>query len=292
MGKDTERIVRDSGIIPTARPPVYTGGGPPSAENQNYVDKFSEDTLVAVRQYKDYKHREWPDPPNTYSGVNGNLPDDNLTYLGAIGMPHLKLRSDAAESFIRLVNDARKVGINPGFTGTLQAYRTYAGSYSLLDPTRWIKTGKIGLPENKDTARTRTKADASAAYPGTSNHGWGVAVDIQNNTSTAKDYPNSTKDRVQCWMKWFGGEYDWVWAGSMFKENWHFEYKPGTWVDQIMGFDDTVRESKYGRYDWGFNPDNGKSTGQKIKGLCLAGVHGGFNLVGNFNIQDKNPKNV
>ena len=249
-----------------------------SSANLEYVEKFSQNELAAVSNYKDASGYNWPDPPNTYTGKNGNLPDSNMKYLGEIGMGKWKLRTDAANAFIRLVKDARKVGINPGFTGNKQAYRDYAGQYSLLDPSKWVASGK-----KNGYGIYRTVDNAIAARPGTSNHGEGIAIDIQNHAATKNDFPNSTKHRVQCWMKWFGGEYGWVWVGSMFKENWHFEYRPEAWEDRIMGFNDTVKNSKYGRYDWGFKS---KSSGGKISGFCNIGRSG---KVGNLDIKSLKP---
>ncbi len=56
-----------------------------------------------------------------------------------------------------------------------------------------------------------------AAYPGTSNHGWGLAVDINESGGPAFD-----------WMISNGAAYGWSWAtGRASGERWHWEYVGG-----------------------------------------------------------------
>lgn len=276
MGINTKKLLS---LNPSGAPIVPFAGGNVSNENASYVEKFSTEQLNEVFKYKDKNGKSWPDPPNVYTGVNGNLPDTNMKYLSEIGLGGFKLRTDAANAFIRMVQDMRKVGLNPTLNGTKTAYRTYAGQYSLLDPTKWVKAGKstgIGLYQ--------TTSGATAARPGNSNHGLGIAVDIASSTGDA-----TGKNQVQCWMKWFGGEYGWVWAGSLFWENWHFEYMPEAWVDEVIGFEGTKKNVRYGRYDWGWkNSARGVSKGnKKIKGYCSIGT--GEKYIGKMDIKSLKP---
>lgn len=59
-----------------------------------------------------------------------------------------------------------------------------------------------------------------AAYPGTSNHGWGTAVDFGGEV-----YSSSTSQGHR-WLQAHAAEYGWWWAGRHFSqvENWHWEY--------------------------------------------------------------------
>ena len=72
-----------------------------------------------------------------------------------------------------------------------------------------------------------------AATPGTSNHGWGLAIDLCR---------SDTRSEVLNWLTDNGRVYGWVnppWAqrgGSGAYEPWHWEYLPGT---QEMGTDYT-----------------------------------------------------
>lgn len=58
-----------------------------------------------------------------------------------------------------------------------------------------------------------------AAWPGTSNHGWGVAVDL----GSPLDNRNSTEHQ---WLVENAPKYGWWWAGRTFSqvEPWHFEF--------------------------------------------------------------------
>ena len=56
-----------------------------------------------------------------------------------------------------------------------------------------------------------------AAYPGTSNHGWGVAVDFGSPI-------NSSQSEEHAWLRANAPGYGWFWAGVDFGEPWHWEY--------------------------------------------------------------------
>lgn len=56
-----------------------------------------------------------------------------------------------------------------------------------------------------------------AAYPGTSNHGWGLAADFGSPIN------NSNSD-MHKWLQANAGGYGWFWAGADFGEPWHWEY--------------------------------------------------------------------
>ena len=60
-----------------------------------------------------------------------------------------------------------------------------------------------------------------AAYPGTSNHGWGIAVDFGGEVFT------SSTSAGHRWLQSNAARFNWWWAGRDFSqvENWHWEYK-------------------------------------------------------------------
>lgn len=62
-----------------------------------------------------------------------------------------------------------------------------------------------------------------AAYPGTSNHGWGLAVDFGGEVYSSS---NSVGHR---WLQANAAAYGWKWTGRTFRqvENWHWEYVGG-----------------------------------------------------------------
>ena len=68
----------------------------------------------------------------------------------------------------------------------------------------WNKCIKTGNPIKKETE------NITVSYPGTSNHGWGEAVDISDL-------------EWQKFAKEHGKKYGWCW-GENKSESWHFTY--------------------------------------------------------------------
>jgi len=126
---------------------------------------------------------------------NGTIPASALCPL--TGAPGQQLRADAARAYDRLSAAARSSrGAELCIT---DSYRDYAGQVDVF-------RRKPGL----------------AAVPGTSNHGWGVAVDLCGGVQT---FGTS----AYAWMKANGPRFGWVhpsWAepGGSRPEAWHWEY--------------------------------------------------------------------
>jgi LAS superfamily LD-carboxypeptidase LdcB len=118
---------------------------------------------------------------------NGQLPD---SLLSSIGQGDFSLARPAADAFMRMVNAAKRDGVTFGVN---DAYRSYAEQVDIAD--RKGIYGQGGL----------------AAVPGTSNHGWGLAVDLE------------LDDRAQAWMQenaWRYGYFD-----DVPGESWHWTYR-------------------------------------------------------------------
>lgn len=122
------------------------------------------------------------------SPTNGELPEE---WLCKIGVGDHKLRSDAAVAFAEMNAAYKKeTGKDIGIT---DSYRDMAGQVS-------VAARKPGF----------------AARPGTSNHGWGLALDLDT----------SSYD----WLEANAGKYGWEnpdWAKRNAYELWHWEYVPG-----------------------------------------------------------------
>jgi len=128
---------------------------------------------------------------------NGLLPESVLCYIE--GTEGSRARCDAAAQFARL-NEAFKAEFGYDISVT-DSYRSYAEQVS-------VKAAKGNL----------------AATPGTSNHGWGVALDLGSGIS------NYGSAQYQ-WMAENAGKFGWVnpdWAkpGGEKLEPWHWEYTP------------------------------------------------------------------
>jgi hypothetical protein len=126
---------------------------------------------------------------------NGRFADSDL-----VPIPNGRLAKEAAANWLALrAEGAKKLGIliSPG--GPRSSYRTYEDQVTFWN---LFQAGK-GNP---------------AARPGTSNHGWGNAVDLG-------DPPSMRKVIDQ-----FGGPYGWRW-GEVTSENWHVTYRGGGKAD-------------------------------------------------------------
>lgn len=125
---------------------------------------------------------------------NGQLPSSVLS-----GIPgNARLRKDAARAYTALALTAKaKYGVN------MSLWEQAVGrGYRSLDRQRlaW-----------------RTYGPGQAAVPGTSNHGWGIAVDLMNVSQ------RRAVDRV-------GASYGWAkrWSDAQ-HEWWHLRWRSGVW---------------------------------------------------------------
>lgn len=137
--------------------------------------------------------------PKVTNAPNGQLPRSVLCTLWE--SDH-SLRADAAVALAKLnIAYKQRFGENICLTD----------SYRTLDSQRRLKSLKPGL----------------AAQPGTSEHGWGLAVDLCDGVEKG-----SSSVRYQ-WMRENAPDYGWdnpEWArpGGSMPEAWHWEYIPGT----------------------------------------------------------------
>lgn len=126
---------------------------------------------------------------------NGELPEE---WLCEIGVEDHKLRADAALAFAQM-NAAYKKDTGESLAVT-DSYRDMAGQVS-------VAARKPGF----------------AARPGTSEHGWGIALDMAGGTASASGQQYE-------WLKANAKEYGWEnpdWAARNNYEPWHWEYFKG-----------------------------------------------------------------
>ncbi len=128
-------------------------------------------------------------PPNELVGYgNGQIPAHALAPVGATGHT---LWAPAAEGLNSLIRDAAADGVVVGITDT---YRPIADQHRLA--------GELGLYSE----------GGLAAVPGTSNHGWGVATDLDLDASAL------------AWMRENAANYGFV--EDVPREPWHWTYRP------------------------------------------------------------------
>lgn len=128
-------------------------------------------------------------PPELAKFGNGRIPPNMLT---PIGQGNHKLYGPAATSWKELIASATRAGIDLRVT---DSYRTYDQQVQLADTKGLSSQG------------------GWAATPGTSNHGWGMAVDA-----------DVTDPKVNAWLRANAGKAGWVLATE--REPWHYEYRP------------------------------------------------------------------
>jgi LAS superfamily LD-carboxypeptidase LdcB len=119
---------------------------------------------------------------------NGRVPAEALSTIS--GTSH-QLWSPAARSFEAMQAAAAAEGVTIGIT---DSYRTYESQVDLVARKGLYSQGGL------------------AASPGTSMHGWGVALDLRLDAS------------AQAWMRSNGGRYGFV--ENVPREPWHWQYKP------------------------------------------------------------------
>lgn len=136
------------------------------------------------------------DPCSGLSNVSGCISDSKLK---SVGVGNVKLQKEAAEGFIKMYADMPK-DIKSSVNLT-DGYRPLKVQCNIFDWSYYESTGK---------RRKKGTAGTAVAMPGTSNHGWGRAIDI---------FP----DKVQRWIKENGPKYGWCW-GEVKSEPWHFTF--------------------------------------------------------------------
>ena len=127
-------------------------------------------------------------PAELASYGNGRIPSDRLE---SIGVGSHKLYAPAATVYRRMTADAAAQGVDIGIT---DSYRSYDSQVELA--------GRKGLYSQGGLAAT----------PGTSNHGWGLAVDLDLDAT------------AQQWMRDNADRYGFV--EDTPREPWHWGYRP------------------------------------------------------------------
>ncbi|MFI7597564.1 D-alanyl-D-alanine carboxypeptidase family protein [Actinoplanes sp. NPDC049681] len=121
---------------------------------------------------------------------NGKIP---ASALEQVGNTRHKLWAPAAQSLNKMIADAKAQGVTIGIT---DSYRPYSEQVDLAHRKGLYSQGGL------------------AAKPGTSEHGWGMATDLDLNS------------KAQTWMRANADKYGFV--ENVPREPWHWAYKPKT----------------------------------------------------------------
>lgn len=167
---------------------------PSDTELQSYMVSNPEDVVTVIANC---------DSTAPIVGANGRLADSSLCPLWARGE---SLAAEAATSLTAMNENFKMVfGRNICLEDT---YRTLSEQY-----------------------RTKATKGYLAATPGTSMHGWGLAIDL-----CSKDVGGETGNWIRANAQGFGWENP-SWATSSKYEPWHWEYYPltGKYYDSTWG---------------------------------------------------------
>ena len=139
---------------------------------------------------KTYKLNSKGVPVDLAAYGNGKIPANALQQ---VGDTRHKLWAPAAEQLTDMIADAKRDGVKIGIT---DSYRPYEEQVDLARRKGLYSQGGL------------------AAKPGTSEHGWGMAADLDLN------------GKALAWMRENAGKYGF--EENVPRETWHWAYKPKT----------------------------------------------------------------
>lgn len=173
--------------------------------------------------------------PSTLSGFsNGQLPSEVLSL---IGVGNAYMEKTAARAFRAMFAEARTLGFEirqvgdyRSFTEQLNLFlsRYKPVDYEVYRTTEskhrkyWPEATSYGY--NSKWWIKRDFRYATAAVPGTSNHGWGLALDIAEELDTDPT-PEGISQRFVTWLSNNAGRYGV--SAELLSEPWHWRYYTG-----------------------------------------------------------------
>lgn len=154
----------------------------------------------------------------TYS--NGSVPKSLLAPLDGENYGRAELRRDAAESW----NRARaEVKAKTGITLTVRGWNRSLAEQEQFFFERYRRQASGGIDARwYKGVRYARFTGAPAAIPGTSNHGWGTTVDV-NDFGAYGTRGNARRDKAMPILRQHGWTDD---EGQSIAEPWHLEYVP------------------------------------------------------------------
>jgi len=181
--------------------------------------------------------------PSTLHGqTNGNLPTHLLV---KIGVGTALMERTAARSFIAMFNEARSVGFNIKHVGHYRSFQEqlnlFLSRYEPVSLTIYAATSSSNRKKWDDALKyghgsvywrkrlINGRYPATAATPGNSNHGWGLALDI------AEEYDSdSAPDPIRnVFVNWLiSNAHRFGVSAELDSEPWHWRYVAGDKIPQ------------------------------------------------------------
>jgi LAS superfamily LD-carboxypeptidase LdcB len=197
---------------------IITTMAPAAAQDDDTVESGPLGSRAMTSDLKDAGHR------------NGRLTDGVLLEVSGGTNERCRVEADAAVAWQVLVLAAEADGVTGFAAGwcyrsLAQQERTYARNCG------WVYDPAPPAVEGEEPPPPPAKhwvCNPPTARPGTSNHGWGRAIDVVD-TTTSKAHILKCSDPQFAWLRDNGARYGWVlpsWArcGSRTQEPWHFEW--------------------------------------------------------------------
>ncbi len=173
-------------VTPTTSSTGSASGNSFASQLQDAITSTSGNTVTAAG--RNYSLNDKGIPTELAQYGNGKIPSSALEQ---VGNTRHHLWAPAAESLTTMMADAKKDGVHIGIT---DSYRPYTEQVDLAKRKGLYSQGGL------------------AAKPGTSEHGWGMAADLDLNS------------QAQTWMKQNASRYGFV--NNVSRESWHWAYKP------------------------------------------------------------------
>jgi len=183
--------------------------------------------------------------PSTLKGAtNGQLADHQLDF---IGVGKARMEKTAARAFKAMFAEARASGFDIRHVGD---YRSYTAQmtlfisryepvsftkYAATPPSRskrWHDAPKHGYPSTYWIKKlVNGRYPATAASPGKSNHGWGLALDVAEELD-GDPAPESISPRFVSWLIAQADRYGV--SAELQSEPWHWRYYAGDRIPQAV----------------------------------------------------------
>lgn len=184
--------------------------------------------------------------PSTLAGQKNGLLPDHL--LAEIGVGRARMEKTAARAFRAMFHEARKNGFDPRHVGD---YRSYEAQKQLflsrykpvslavytVTPSsrckRWPDAPQHGFNSTYWVKIQRADGSypATAATPGMSNHGWGLALDIAQELD-GDSAPESISGVFVQWL--IDNAKRWGISAELQSEPWHWRYVAGDAIPQAV----------------------------------------------------------
>lgn len=183
--------------------------------------------------------------PSTLNGVeNGKLPSH---LLAEIGVPGALMEKTAARAFRAMLAEMRKGGFNPRQVGHYRTFQQqlnlFLSRYQEASQATFNATAAAHRKQWNDAPKNGYKSvywvkklingkyPATAATPGSSNHGLGLALDLAEEYDT-DSAPDSIRSQ---WVQWLvNNAARYGISAELQSEPWHWRYVAGDRIPQAV----------------------------------------------------------